>query len=118
MNISLPVARPTELKISGEKYERNLSLYQDVNERYFYNLLQTLSLPDNLPLEYYGSYTLCYGDTWPLISYKIYGSTNLYWLILEANKIIDPTLPLEPGTDIRFFIKDLASTILTQLNTQ
>ncbi len=118
MNISQPVDRPIELKISGEKYERNLPLYQDADQRYFYNLLQTLSLPTKLPLEYYGSYTIRYGDTWPLISYNIYGSTNLYWLVLEANKILDPTLPLIPGTDILFFIKDLASAILTQLNTQ
>ena len=93
-------------------------MYQDDDGRYFFNLLQNLVLPTDIPDNLYKEYETCYGDTWPFISHKLYGTTNLYWLVLEANKIINPTNPVLPGNKIKYFKKEVVSSILTQLNTQ
>jgi len=103
-------------RLTEEKYENIFHVYE-TDGKFFYNLLQTLDVPKNLPAHYYGSYEVGHGDTWPVISYKVYNTTHLYWLILEANNIIDPTQQPVPGTRLRTFTKQIASMILAQINS-
>jgi hypothetical protein len=85
---------------------------------YFYNLLQTIALPDNLPNGYYEKYDVVYGDTWPFVSYKVYNTPNLWWLITSVNNIINPTKQPQVGTSINYLANRFASYVLTQLVTQ
>lgn len=105
-------------RLKQENYENIFNVYTDEDNRYFYNLLQTIVIPDNLPNGYYQSYNVSYGDTWPLISYKNYETPNLWWVITSVNNILDATKLPEPGTTIKVLKTKAVSLILNQLTTQ
>ena len=105
-------------KLSLENMENIFSVYQDDTQRYFYNLLETVQIPSNLPANLFSPYNVKYGDTWPYISFKIYGTPNLWWLILHANRILDPTVMPLPGQTLQCFKALVAGDIITQVTTQ
>jgi hypothetical protein len=109
----------TELpKLKRENYENVFNIYTEEDGRYYYNLLQTIVIPDNLPEGFFKSYNVTYGDTWPFISYKAYNTPNLWWLILTVNNIINPTQNPEPGTFIKILKLEIVKNILSQIATQ
>lgn len=79
--------------INIENLENIFNVYQDQNNMYFYNLLQNIVFPDNLPLNLFDTYTVKSGDTWPLISHITLKNTSLWWIILLANNIKNPIFP-------------------------
>jgi hypothetical protein len=105
-------------KLENENYENIFNVYQDNSGYYFYNLLQTLVIPSDLPEGYYDNYSIVYGDTWPLISYKNYNTPNLWWAILPVNNITDPTKTPTPGNQIKILKSRYVSEILSQISTQ
>ena len=105
-------------RLKQENYENIFNVYTDENNKYFYNLLQTIVLPDNLPKGYYDSYNVSYGDTWPLISYKNYDTPNLWWIVTSVNNVSDATKLPEPGTTIKILKTKAVTLILNQLTTQ
>ena len=102
-------------RLNTENLERIFSVNTDEQNRYYYNLLETVHVPDNLPDSLFIRYTVAYGDTWPFISYKVYDSPNAWWLILQANNIINPTIQPVPGTELRCYNNRVASEILNNL---
>jgi LysM repeat protein len=101
--------------LSQENLEKIFNVYQDQNGQYFYNLLQTVVFPSNLPESLFQTYSIKYGDTWPFISYKAYNTPNLWWLILLANDIHDATKIAKPGTTIRIPNSGVMREVLTQI---
>jgi hypothetical protein len=104
-------------RLRTENYENIFNVYIE-NNRYFYNLLQTVVLPTDLPKNYFIEYNVVYGDTWPLISYKNYNTTNLWWIILLCNDISDPTQIALPSTVLKILKSEIVSLILTEINTR
>lgn len=105
-------------RLKKENYENIFNVYSDENSRYFYNLLQTIVLPENLPGGYYEEYNVGYGDTWPLISYKKYETPNLWWVITSSNNVQNPTELPKPGTTLKILKSRAVSLILNELITQ
>lgn len=105
-------------KLSPENLENVFNVYQDLDGMYFYNLLQTIVIPQNLPESLYDSYAVKYGDTWPFISHKTLNNPNLWWLILMVNNIQDPTKNVEPGTVIRIPKSTFVSEVVSQIRRQ
>jgi hypothetical protein len=101
-----------------ENYENIFNVYQDENDVYFYNLLNKIVFPDNLPVSYFIQYVTNQGDTYPYISYKTLGSPNLWWVIALANNIDNPTALPEPGTVLRVPSIGVVQTILEQISTR
>jgi len=105
-----------ELKrLDPQCLENMFNVYKDQSGSYYYNLIKALALPEKLPNSLYKVYTISPGDTWPMISYKHYETPNLWWLILYANKIMDPTKKIIPGDTIKVLIVDVAKEIMLQL---
>lgn len=106
-------------RLNLEVMENMFNVYKEQNTgRHFYNLLQTITFPTNLPASYFTTYIISYEDTWPLISYKSYNTPNLWWIILHANNILDPTKPLQVGKEILIPTVDFANTILAEIRSQ
>lgn len=105
-------------KLTTENYENIFDVFTDEDGRYYYNLLQTISFPQNLPSGYFDEYNIVYGDTWPYISYKLYNTPNVWWIILLANNIKNPINSLVPGTKIKAPKIQLVKVILAELLTQ
>lgn len=102
-------------KLDGENFENIFNVYQDENGMYYYNLLQTVVFPQNLPLNLFTSYVIKYGDSWPFISYKSYNTPNLWWIILLANNIQNPLEPLVNGTILKIPKNVLVKEVLAQI---
>lgn len=103
-------------RLHPECIENIFNVYKDVKSNsYYYNLIKALSLPQKLPKTLYKEYSIAPGDTWPTISFKHYDTPNLWWIILYANNILDPTKKLIPGDIIIVFVEDVVKEILTQI---
>jgi nucleoid-associated protein YgaU len=105
-------------KLNTENFENIFQVYTDENSFYYYNLLQTVNIPQNLPPGYFDDYTVKHNDTWPLVSYKAYKTPNLWWVIVTINNIIDPTTQPEQGAIIRVLKPSLVRNILTEISNQ
>lgn len=104
--------------IKNENYENIFNIFTDDDDRYYYNILQTVAFPLNLPAGYFNEYNITYGDTWPFISYKVYNTPNIWWIILLANNIKDPTTSLVPGTTIKTPKMAVVKTVLAQIKAE
>ena len=102
-------------RLGIESMENIFNVYQEENSLYYYNLLQTVAFPQNLPPYLFTTYHIKYGDTWPLISYNAYKTPNFWWLILLANNIQNPMLPMVPGTQILLPIDAVAKQVINQI---
>lgn len=105
-------------KLLNENFENIFNVYTDESERYYYNILQNIALPDNLPDGYFTTYHTTYDDTWPYISYKLYETPNLWWIILPFNSVSDATQPIVPGTSIKALKVPFVKNVLNQISTQ
>jgi LysM repeat protein len=103
-------------RLDVENLENIFNVYQNLDGMYFYNLLQTIVFPQNLPNSLFESYTAVYGDTWPYISFKTLNSPNLWWAILLANNINNPTEPIVYGQQIKIPRMEVVRQILTQIS--
>lgn len=102
-------------KLNSERYENIFSVHETEDKRYYYNLIQTVVLPSTLPPSLYEIYIIKYGDTWPLISFKYYRTPNLWWIILETNKIINPIKFPDVGTSIKVPTVSLVKSVLKNM---
>jgi len=105
-------------KLNYDHLENIFNVYQDENNMYYYNLLQTIAFPQDLPQNLFTTYTIADGDTWPYISYKTLQSPNLWWIILLANNIQNPLDDLVHGTILRIPIAAVVREILSQIGQQ
>lgn len=105
-------------RLADERYENIFKIYQDDDDRYYYNLLETINFPENLPDGYFTSYVVRPGDTFPFISYKLYKTINVWWVICLVNQINNPTLPLEAGTVLKVPALNIIREIIREINTQ
>lgn len=112
--------------ISDESYENIFRIYQteDPDNQinfYYYNLLNSIYLPGNIPPAYYYTVTLKRATPWTVISYNEYKTINLWWLILLVNNIKNPVLFPEAGSVLKIvkqpFIKLILNDIRQQLTT-
>jgi LysM repeat protein len=104
--------------LPDERYENIFQVFQDENNRYFYNLLETINFPENLPDGFFTTYVVQPGDTYPYISYKLFKTINVWWAICLVNEITNPTLPLEPGTVLKVPTLNTIREIIRQINLQ
>ena len=102
-------------RLGIENLENIFNVYQEPSGMYYYNILQTISFPQDLPISLFTSYVIKYGDTWPYISYKSFKTPNLWWLILLANNILNPIEPIVPGTEIKIPVEAVVRQVLDQV---
>jgi hypothetical protein len=105
-------------KLRNEDFENIFNVFTDSDDRYYYNLLQTVAFPQDLPEGFFEKYNITYGDTWPFISYKVYNTPNAWWIILLANNIINPITSLVPGTTIKIPNMQVVKLVLAGILTQ
>jgi len=104
-------------RLEDERFENIFNIYLDRGNKYFYNLLQGISLPTNLPDGAYTTYRVVPGDTLPYISYKLFNTIGLWWTICLANNIDNPTIKLEPGTELKIINNNLLKLLILEINS-
>lgn len=104
-----------QYKTTTGHFENILNVYTDKNDKYFYNLLKTVYVPEDLDSDYYVLHTVKFGEMWPTISYKYYGDVVLWWIICATNQIEDATKNPIPGTIIKIIKPHYVTKILNEI---
>lgn len=110
----------TELpELDSFRYENLFNIYQNSSDQYFYNLLAKVNFPDNIAKEYYTNYRVPHtGMPYTLISYKIYNTISLWWLICSVNKITNPINFPEANTELKILKPQYVRGILQSIKQQ
>lgn len=99
--------------IDSNNYENLFNVYKD--NRYYYNLLRTVTIPDNLDPSVYFLLKLNKSTPLTTLSYRVYGTIKLWWLICIANNINDTVRPIEPGKVLKIIIPAEVGNIVKML---
>ena len=103
-------------QISPINYENIFNVYSNSDSQYYYNILKTIVVPDEISEEYYSSYTIKTGDTWPSLAKTYYGDVKAWWIICVTNNIFNPVEMPKPGKQIKLLTRQIAKSILTLIN--
>lgn len=90
----------------------------DGEQHYLINKSIYIKGASNPTASNFGTYIKKETDTWPLMSYKIYGEIDLWWLLCKVNNIIDPTAEITNGAEIRYLKKEVVDSILNGMKSQ
>lgn len=107
-----------ELKNEAPKNSlSNVLNVEVVGDNYVYNMMRTLYMLDLDFVEsgYFQFYTIKQNETWNSISFNIYGTPKLYWLILKLNDIRDPMFDPVPGTQLRYISEEDALEVIDSI---
>lgn len=102
-------------KLKDQNFENIFTVHTDENDFYYYNLLQTVQFPSNLPDIFFVEHTVKPNEPWTLISYKYYNTIKLWWIIAFANNVINPINSLQVGDIIKIPKPSVVKDILTQI---
>jgi hypothetical protein len=98
------------------RYEKIFKLYQTNDNQYFYNLIQSIFLPDQLDDRAIFYYTIKKQMPWTTVSYNVYKTIELWWLILLTNKLYNPFDIPAAGTVIKVIQPTYLPGILKEIN--
>jgi len=99
------------------RYENILKLYQTNDNQYFYNLIQSIFLPDKLDERALTYMNIQESQPWTLISFKAYQTIELWWLILLTNKLYNPFKLPAAGSTIKLIKPNYVPGILKDINS-
>ena len=98
------------------RYENIFNVYQNDNNDYFYNILAKVNFPDDIEQAYYSTYTVPVNNMpWTLVSYNLYGTTLLWWVICSLNKIQNPVQFPIAGTQLKYLTPTYARLVIAEL---
>jgi len=102
------------------RYENIFKTYQtkDANKDYFYNIIRNISVPGDITNDAF--FTITYQANIPLttLSYQIYGTTYLWWLICIINNIQNPFDPANSGKTLKIIKPTYINLVLTTISQQ
>lgn len=102
-----------------ERYENIFNAFElenANNDHYvFYSILNKISIPKDIDPEVFDYYTIPGRMPFTTISYVLYGSISLWWLVLLVNGIKNPTKLLTPGTVIKVIRKEYVPLVLDSI---
>lgn len=104
-------------KLNAYNYENLFKVYRDsADTPYYYNILNTIALPDDIdPAVYYEYQIPGPSVSWTNLSYKIYGTIKLWWVICLANGIINPIEFPENGAKLKIIRPEYVREILSSI---
>jgi hypothetical protein len=104
-------------KLNAFNYENLFKIYRDADtDPYYYNILNTVALPDDLDPSIYYDYVVPGPFVpWTTLSYKVYGTIKLWWVICLSNKIIDPTSFPTSGATLKIIKPENVREILSAI---
>lgn len=105
---TLPTLRTT-------RYENIFKLYTTDISQYYYNLIQSIYLPDSIAEEFLYYQAISNKMPWTMISFNAYRTMDLWWLICLVNKIYNPVKSPERGTVIKIVKKEYVSIVLSEI---
>jgi len=104
--------------LSDLRYENIFKVYKTELNHYYYNILNTISLPSDIDSNTY--YTINYNSKtpWTVISYNAYGTTDLWWLIIIVNQITNPIKVPSNLTKLKIIKPEYVRSIIMEIQAQ
>lgn len=103
-------------QLESFRYENIFNVYKNGSDQYFYNILSKVNFPDNLEEAYYDTYTVPNDKlSYTFISYKLYGTILLWWLVCAVNQIQNPVFFPKAGTKLKYLKPQYARLVISQL---
>jgi hypothetical protein len=112
---------PSYPDIETVSYENFFKLHLVNNEFAFFNLLKKINILTNtndVDPSFFITYNIDVDVPWVLLSYKVYGTLNLWWLLCLVNNIQDATKNPALGTQIKAIKPQFVASIVNQINIQ
>lgn len=101
------------------RYENIFKVYQiDDKNFYFYNIIKNIKAPNDIDNNIFQLIT--YNGTTPFttLSYQIYGTTYLWWLICVLNNIQNPFDSNNAGKQLKILKPQYLKPILDSIKSQ
>ena len=99
------------------RYENIFKVYIK-DKKYFYNLLKRVSLSSDINNTSYDMVQVQLDTSWPILSYKVYNTTYLWWIIAAVNNIINPLEGVSGGTVIKIIKPNYVRLLLEEINEE
>jgi hypothetical protein len=105
--------------LSRNLYENifNISLVDNSGKNfYIYNLLDKVIFPETLSTEVLAQQTILTDKPWTMLSFELYGTIDLWWVIYLLNKP-KYIFKAKAGTTYKYVKPDFISDVLQQMTT-
>lgn len=107
--------------LERERYENIFKIYETEkssnNFYYFYNILKKIEIPKTLDREIVSELVLNVKLPWTTLSYKLYGTQYLWWLLFLLNKPKN-IFYAEPGLTIEYVKSDYITQLVNSIQEQ
>ena len=101
-------------KLPSNMYENIFKLGFDNNHPY-YNILKTITIPNNLNDDLFFIIKPLPNDTWTNLSYLYYDTINLWWLIALLNNVFNP---FKMPTTLKILKTEYLDMVLNAIHSQ
>tara|TARA_R110001592_G_scaffold276650_2_gene543760 strand:+ start:53 stop:436 length:384 start_codon:yes stop_codon:yes gene_type:complete len=106
--------------IDSGRYENIFRMFI-TKDKYFYNILRRVNIDINIAdPNIYDTTTIQYETPWTTISYRAYGTTDLWWMIYITNKhqVRNPVDLVPGGTKLYIIKSTFLRTILDEIDQE
>jgi len=98
-------------------FENIFTVHQD-GEHYFYNLLRTINFPEDIDSSLFVNYRVKSNMPLTTLSYNVYNTPKLWWLIVLVNRIDNPISFIKPGTLLKVVKPEQVNEIIQTIKSQ
>lgn len=98
-------------------YENIFKMYT-ADDKFAFNIIKTVNISEDIDGRLFDLVRVTGRQSWPQISFKVYGNTHLWWLICVSNKIMNPVINPKSGLVLRIVKPKYVESIITQIKLQ
>ncbi len=107
--------------LERERYENIFKVYEidktENNYYFFYNILKKIEIPSSFDREIVDTLSINTNLPWTTLSYKLYGTQYLWWLIFLINKPKN-IFYAEAGNTIEYIKADYITQVVDSIQSQ
>lgn len=103
--------------LAKTRYENIFKVYQTEDQKYFYNILNSIVLPEKLDESVIDKIKLSKRIPWTTLSFQLYGTQFLWWLIFILNRPKN-IFYADPGIEYKYIRSSNVPTILNNIEAQ
>lgn len=104
--------------LSDLRFENIFKVYKTDLNHFYYNILNTISLPTEMNTESYYTINYNHKTPWTVISYNNYGTIELWWLICLSNSITNPIKVSSNITQLKIIKPEFVRSIIGEIQAQ
>jgi hypothetical protein len=104
--------------LNNYRYENIFKVYQNKDKQYFYNITKKITFPTNLDPSQFFLYTMPKKMPWTMVSFNLYNTIELWWLLCILNNIKNPVIQPKAGTRIKAIRSPLVASVINDIKSQ